>query len=256
MNDFIKNLLGVALIAGLVVLGYSSLQFVSNYGKAIEPSSFRSFWVSGDGKAVEVPDIAQFTFSVITEGDRDIGKLQQENAKKMNSAMDFVKKQEVDEKDISTQNYSIEPRYENVICEYDRPCPQPNIIGYTVRQSVTVKVREFSKVSDLLTGVVDAGANSVSQLFFTIDDPTEVQDMARAEALEKASQRAEKIAELAGFGLGRILEIDEGYIQVPYQRSYMETSLNAKNMDGAVAPDIQPGSQEVSVTMRIKYEIE
>jgi uncharacterized protein YggE len=257
MNDLVKNLLGVALIAGLVVVGYSSLQFVSNYGKSIEPSSFRSFWVSGDGKAVEVPDIAQFTFSVITEGTRDIGKLQQENTQKMNTAMEFVKKQGIDQKDISTQNYSIEPRYENTICEYDRPCPQPEIIGYTVRQSATVKVRDFSKVSNLLTGVVDAGANSVSQLFFTIDDPTQVQDMARAEALEKARERAEKIADQAGFGLGRILEIDEGYIALPYQRSYMETSFDAKNMDGAsIAPSIEPGSQEVQVTMRIKYEIE
>jgi uncharacterized protein YggE len=121
-----------------------------------------------------------------------------------------------------------------------------------------VKVRDFSKVSSLLSGVVNAGANTVSQLSFTMDDPTEVQDEARAEALEKASQRAEKIAEQAGFRLGRILEIDEGYVSTPYlQRAVMESSFNTKGgMDADIAPPIEPGSQEVQVTMRIKYEIE
>ncbi|MGE3278313.1 MAG: SIMPL domain-containing protein [Candidatus Altimarinota bacterium] len=258
MSDLIKNLLGIALIAGLVVVGYSSLQFVSNYGKSIEPSSFRSFWVSGDGKAVSIPDVAEFSFSVVTEGGEDVGTLQQENAKKMTAATQFVKGQSIDAKDITTQNYSIYPRYETTICEYDerRPCPPPSIVGYTVSQSATVKVRDFSKVSNLLSGVVKAGANTVSQLSFTMDDPTSVQDAARAEALEKASQRAEKIADQAGFSLGRILEIDEGYISTPYQpRAMMEASFS-KGMDADIAPPIEPGSQEVQVTMRIKYEIE
>jgi len=259
MHDLIKNLLGIALIAGLVVLGYSSLQFVDNYGKSIEPSSFRSFWVSGEGKSVSVPDVAQFSFSVVTEGGEDVASLQQENAKKMTAANQFVKDQGIDAKDITTQNYSIYPRYENTICEYDerRPCPPPSIAGYTVSQSATVKVRDFSKVSNLLSGVVKSGANTVSQLSFTTDDPTEVQDMARAEALEKASQRAEKIADQAGFGLGRILEIDEGYVSTPHQqRAVMEASFNTKTMDEDFAPPIEPGSQEVQVTMRVKYEID
>jgi len=257
MKNPLKKLLTLAIIITLGVFSYSSLQFVKNYGQSIEPSSFRSFWASGDGKAVSVPDIAQFTFSVLTEGKTDVGKLQQDNTTKMNKAIDFVKGKGIDSKDISTQNYSIDPRYQTTVCKYESGeiCPPAEIVGYSVRQDVAVKIRKFENISDLLTGVVGAGANSVSQLNFTFDDPTAVQDEARKMAIEKAKSRAQKIADATGFRLGRLLEIEDGAYSVPYPRPMM--AYDSKMSVGAEqAPTIEPGSQETNVTVRLKYEIE
>lgn len=257
MNSTIKNVIGLGLIVALFVFSYAALGYVNNYGKSIQPSSFRSFWATGEGKAVAVPDIAQFSFSVITEGKTDVGALQQQNTQKMNAAIEFVKSQGIDDDDISTQNYSVEPRYQNVICDYQEGsiCPPAEIVGYTVRQDVSVKIRKFDNISPLLSGVIDAGANSVSQLSFTLDDPTAVQDAARAEAIEKAKARAEKIADEAGFNLGRLLEIeDQGYYPTPYARPMM--AFDSKSSVESIAPTIEPGSQETVVTIRLKYEIE
>lgn len=260
MNDLIKNILGVALSLGVLAIGYNSFQFIDNYGKSIEPSSFRSFWVTGESKGVAVPDIAEFTFSVITEGDSaDIADLQKENTEKMNKSISFVKSQGIETKDISTQHYQIDPRYNYTPCELSsKPCPPPEIVGYTVSQAVSVKIRDFSKISPILTGVVEAGANSVSQLNFTLDDPTEVQNEVRAKAIEKAKAKAENLAKAAGFKLGRLLEIQEGFVSSPFLRTnYAEPAMMARDAEaGAMVPAIEPGVQEVELSIQLKYEIE
>jgi len=100
------------------------------YDRSSEPTNFRSFTVQGDGKAVGVPDVASFSFEVITEGDEDLAKLQSDNATKMNAAIEFVAKQGIDKKDIATTGYSIQPRYENVVCDYraGSVCPPAEIV--------------------------------------------------------------------------------------------------------------------------------
>src|SRR3989338_5762353 len=105
MDKTIRNILGVTAALALLGVGYAALGFVSAYSKSIQPSSFRSFAVSGEGKAVGIPDVARFTFSVITEGGKDIAALQQDNASKVNKAIEFVKSKGVDKKDIRTENY-------------------------------------------------------------------------------------------------------------------------------------------------------
>src|SRR3989339_36168 len=84
MDKKIKNYLGIGALVSMVILAISSLIFANIYSKSIEPSSYRSFSVSGEGKVVAIPDVAQFTFSVITEGGKDIASIQQENAQKAN----------------------------------------------------------------------------------------------------------------------------------------------------------------------------
>ncbi len=256
MTEQIKNYLYITVILALLVGAFSSVKYVNSYSKSIQPASFRSFNVSGDGKVVAVPDVAQFSFSVITEGGKDISNLQKQNSDKVNKAIDFLKKNNIEEKDITTANYSVDPRYQYFNCSGGgRPCPPAEIVGYTVNQSVTVKARNFDKVGDTLAGVVDNGANSVSQLSFTIDDPTEIQNQAREKAIAKAKTKAEAIAEAGDFSLGRLLSIDEGASSQPppvYGYGY-----GGGGMDKAVlsSPNIEPGSKEVNITVTLTYEI-
>lgn len=259
MTDRIKNYLGVAIIIALLVFSVSIWSYVRSYSKSIEPSSFRSFSVSGEGEVVTIPDVAQFTFSVLTEGGKDIAGLQKMNTEKMNAAIDFVKSNGVEEKDIKTQSYNLGPRYQYFSCpratEAPSPCPPAEIVGYKITQVVLIKVRDFSKIGNIFSGVVESGANSVSNLNFTIDDPTEVQDKARAEAITKAKAKAASVAKAGGFRLGRLLSIEErgGFQPIPYYARALELGIGG---DVAAAPTIEPGSQEVKVTVTLRYEIQ
>lgn len=254
MNEQIKNVLGGVMVIVAVVATYAAASYVVSYSKSVDPSSFRSFSVSGDGKAIGVPDVAQVNFSVITEGGKDIGKIQQENTEKVNAINAFAKEQGIGDKDIRTQGYNIDPRYQYFSCPQNGgACPPAEIVGYTINQSVQVKIRDFTTIGVLLSGMVEKGANSVSQLTFTIDDPTAVQNDARAEAIIKARQKAEGLAAAGGFRLGKLLSIEESSSMPVYPYPMYERAMGMGG--GGGAPSIEPGSQEVSVSVTLRYEI-
>ena len=248
-----QYVLGAFAVSALIV-AWGVWNYTDAFSKSIQPNSFRSFSVSAEGRAVSIPDVAEFTFSVVTQGGKDMTKIQTENTGKMNKAIAFVKANGVEDKDIKTQNYSLQPRYQYSTCpKLGGVCPPPEIVGYEVSQTVLVKVRDFAKVGDILAGVVNNGANSVSSFQFTIDDPTSVQDTARAEAIQKAKVKAEALAKAGGFSVGRLLGITEGG---NYPRPMYDYAL--KGMGGAVssvAPSIEPGSQDTTVNVTLQYEI-
>lgn len=257
-NDQIKNYLYITIILALLLGAAASIKYVSAYSRSIQPSSFRSFNVSGDGKEVVVPDVGQFSFGVVTEGGKDIAKLQKENTDKINKAIEFLKGKNIDKKDITTENYSVDPRYQYFNCVSGRVCPPAEITGYSVSQTVSVKIRNFDVIGDTLSGVVQNGANNVSQLQFTIDDPTEVQNLARAKAITKAQAKAKAIAKAADFGLGRLLSIDEGSQPSPAPLGMGGYGIGGEMArDKAVSvPSIEPGAREVNVNVTLTYEIQ
>ncbi len=252
MDERIKNAVGLFIVIAAAVFTYAASSYVHTYSKSVNPASFRSFAVSAEGKAVAIPDVAQFTLSVIVEGGKDVGALQKENSEKMNRINAFLKSQQVADADVKTTNYNIDPRYQYYNCTERGPCPPPEIVGYTINQSVQVKIRDFAKIGDLLSGVVANGANSVSQLTFTIDDPTKVQNEARAEAIVKAREKAQGLARAGGFRLGKLLSIEESSNQPPSLYPVFE----GKGMGGGGGgPVIEPGSQEISISVVLKYEM-
>lgn len=260
MNPKIKNYLGVAGLVAILLVAFAIVKYVGAYARLSEPTSFRSFSVSGEGEVVAVPDVAQFSFEVITEGEKNLGATQKINTEQTNSAIKFVKDAGVDDEDIKSLSYSVEPRYQYYNCsgDFSRVCPPPAIVGYTIRHSIQVKIRDFTKIGDMLSGIITAGANSVSQLSFTVDDPTELESDARAQAIAKAKEKAKAIARAGGFRIGRLLSIDEGGGYIPLYGRGGESLAFDKAMGApvpAMPPSIEPGSQDIRVTVILRYEI-
>jgi uncharacterized protein len=263
MEPKIKNLLGVSITIVLFVLAIASLLYVNAYSKAIEPASYRSFSVTGEGKAVGKPDIAYFTFDVISQGRGELGALQQTNTERTNKAIEFLKSNGVDSKDIATENYLVSPQYQTVSCSASGTgepvvCPPPQIVSYTVTQTVSVKVRNFSDTGRLVQGTVQNGANQVSQLDFRIDDPAGLQNDARAKAIEKAKEKARQIAAAGSFRLGRLLSIQEGNYSYPqpYLNKGVAYGTDAVAPAAAPVPVLEPGTQDITVNVTLTYEID
>ena len=276
MGSKTKTLLGLAIVVAVLAIGYAALSFVNSYGQSIQPSSFRSFSVSGDGKAVAIPDVAEFQFQVVTQGGTDLASLQTKNTDATNKAIAFVKSEGVADKDIKTEYYNVDPRYQTYSCGnvivpqvYSgatsatgatavQPCPPASIVGYTVTQSVDVKMRDFTKVGDIMGGVVTNGANQVGQLSFTLDDPSSVQNQAEADAIAKAKAQAQVVAQAGGFTIGRLLNVQTGGsnpypVYAPAAESVGMSLSSAKALP---TPAIQAGSQEVDMTVTLQYEIQ
>lgn len=258
-TDRLKIYQGAATILILVVGAYGIIRVSGSYANSIDPASVRSFTVSAQGDAVAKSDIAQFTYSVLTEGGKDLAKLGDENSKKGNAAKDYLKEQGVKDEDIKTVGYNISPRYQYYNCGYEasgtRPCPPAEIVGYSINETVEVKVRDIGKVGDLVSGVVTKGANTVSNVQFTTDDTEAVEKEAREEAFAKARAKAEAIAEAGGFTLGKLIDVQEGGGGVPYPM-YAADVKGGYGMGGAEStPSFAPGSNEVNVTVTLRYQI-
>jgi len=260
MSEKTRTMLWLGALGVAVLFAVSALWYVRAYSNSLGPASYRTFAVSAEGKIVAVPDVAMFTWSVISQGDMGVEDLQKENADKANKIIEFIKSRGIEAKDIKTESYSIEPRYQHYDCNQYHyigytpiPCPPPVIVGYTVTQTVSVKIRDFSKISDVLGNVVELGANSVSGISFTVDDPTALQNQARAEAIAKAKSQAKAIALAGGFKLGKLLSIEESAVPSPV---YYGEALG-RGGGGTIpeVPTIEPGSQTITVNMTLRYEI-
>jgi uncharacterized protein YggE len=268
MDTKIKNGLGAIGVLAIAIVAYSGFIYARAYSESIQPSSFRSFTVSGEGKVTTVPDIAQFTFGVITQGGTDVAAAQKQNTEKMDALIGFIKSQGVDAKDVKTEQFSIDPRYQYYDCSRflaqssgsgPHPCPPPDIVGYTVNQMASVKMRDFAKIGDIMGSLSKKGANSVSQLSFTLDDPIKSETEAREKAIKQAQEKAEAIATSGDFRIGKLLSIDENGTPTPYYGYGMGGNGMMKTMAAEaapVAPTIEPGSKEVKITVSLRYEIQ
>lgn len=247
----IKNVLYVVAMFVFVVLAFAAVKAVNSFSDSVHNNSTRSFSVSAQESVVAIPDIAQFNFSVITEGGRNLAALQEENTRKTNEAIAFLKEQGIDAKDIKTENYSISPRYTTFryLEESGKTLP-PEISGYIVTQTVSVKVRDLAKAGELVGGVVEHGANFVGQLFFAVDDPSALENQARAKAIASAKAKAEILAAEGGFKLGKLLNITESGF-MPYSTDFGRGGIQAE----AAVPTIEAGSQEITASVTMQYEI-
>jgi len=259
MNEKIKNYLGFAGASALTVL--TLLLIVGIYAtytlsRSVDPAENRSFSVSAEGEINTIPDVAQFSFSVITEGGTDVEKLQSENSEKINGIIALIKEQGVEDKDIQTTNYSVTPRYLSYRCNIRdaKPCPPSEIVGYTVRASVAVDARDFEALGAMLAGVAKKGANTISGPNFTIDDPDEARAKAREQAIEKAHKKAKEMAKAGNFRLGKLLSIQEGSEYYSYAMRVESMAFDGVS-EKMEAPMIEPGSQDVTVNITLRYEI-
>jgi hypothetical protein len=238
-----------ALLSILIIVVILSVS-VDVYNK-IKVDSENRITVSGTGKVYTKPDLALTSFSVITEAETVAQALSQ-NTEKMNQIISFIKGQGVEDKDLKTIDFNIYPRYEweeqSKIPPY--PAGKRVLVGYEVRQSLQVKIRELTKIGEIIQGAADSGANQVGSLQFTVDDQDELKSQAREKAIEQAKEKAEELASQLGIKLVRITNFSESGI-VP--RAYMLEESEAAI--GAGAPEIEIGETKIEVTVTLTYEI-
>jgi uncharacterized protein YggE len=252
-EDFMKQMKSVAFI----LLALAAVGYVYHFGRSVDQTyPNRTFSVDGEAKVETATDIATFTASVVTEGGKDVGEIQKQNVEKMNTIDAFLNEQGVEKKDLQTSQYTLNPRYSYSSCTGGGVCPPPSITGYTLSQSLTVKVRNMDTIGTILSGIVEKGANSVSGVNFTVDDDSDVKQAARTEAIAKAQKKAQEMAKAGGFRVGKLISIyeDGGVTPVDNQGYGMGGGPMAETK-AASAPTIEPGTQSGKLHVNLTFEI-
>ncbi len=264
-----KALLTVAVLLGvyLAVQSLVSVEGMRYIGAGVAATN--TVTVSGHGELLAKPDVATFTFSVVSDK-ATVAAAQTDATAQANAVTDYLKAQGIADRDMQTTDYSVSPRYEyqTAVCPVATPvsagtntpdavyCPPGRQVlkGYEVRQTTTVKVHDTSKAGDLLAGVGTKGATEVSSLNFTFDDPTGVQQQVRDKAIADAKQKAQKLADSLGVSLVRVTSFNEnssGYV-MPMAYGMATAAMDSK---AAAAPEISTGQNKVQDDVSITYEI-
>jgi len=220
--------------------------------QAAEEMPFPRILVNGQGTASVAPDMAILSLTVTREG-----KTAKEALKAGSSAMADVlsamKKAGIDDQDLQTSSFSIQPRYTQPSTSSSFAKDVPQIAGYTVRNALTVKVRDIAEVGSILDKSVSLGVNEGGNIQFTNDNPAATIEQARIQAMRDAASKAQTLAETAGVKIGQILEISE---QSYYPSPAPMARMNSAKGFAAEAVPVAAGENSYSVSVNVSYAID
>ncbi len=242
MSNRIKVLLAVSLLVATL----AACTGVQAAPGSQPPAAPRAITVVGEGTVSLEPDLA--TINVGAEARADaVSEAKAQVDVQMAAITAALREAGIDEKDIQTSHYSIYYEQEPMPAMPEGSAPA-NRGGYRVSTMVRVTVRDVDRAGAVLDAVVQAGANQVSGVTFTVSDESTWQSEARAEAMADARSRAQELAELAEVELGQVLSVSEVIGSSPLPKVALESGLGG----GGIAPgELELGTQ-IQVTFAIQ----
>jgi hypothetical protein len=146
------------------------------------------------------PDRALIKLGVQSNG-KSAKEAQSRNSATIKQVVKALKLLGIEEKDIATDWYIVEPLYE----DYD----SLKIKGYRIYNIVEVTMRDVTKSNDAIIAAFQAGANQVVDVQFYTSELRKYRDQARELAMKAAKEKAEALSNAAGADVGCILTINE-----------------------------------------------
>lgn len=245
-KNYFWLLLDVLLVVAIVGAVFFGMPALNRYGDSLPAARVLS--VSAEGKTAVSPDIAEVSFSVVSQGENP-QMLADKNNDKMAAVVNNIKGNGVDAKDITTTNYDLQPNY-----SYDKNTGRSYIYNYTLTQTVFVKIRNLGNVAKVIGGVTPLGVNQIGSVSFRVEDSDKFLGDARKDAFKKAEAKAAEIAKASGVQLGRITNVNEYQnYPIPYYKT-MGMGMGGA-ADIASLPSIEPGTQELKLNVSVTYSI-
>jgi uncharacterized protein YggE len=204
--------------------------------------------VTGEGEAAVAPDMALLSLSVMREAAtaREALDANNEAMERVTAAM---KELGIAARDLQTAAIQIVPRYNYA----NRPdgTQTAELVGYSVTNTLSVRVRDLERTGEIIDRAVTLGVNQGGNIVFDKDDPSATITEARKKAVANATAKARTLAEAAGVGLGKVLEISEQAFMPP------PMPMEAKAFDRAAsAVPIEAGENAYRVQVNVTFALE
>jgi uncharacterized protein len=197
--------------------------------------------VTGEATISVPPDQAQIDGGVTSEA-----KTAREASDANNTAMGKVllalKGAGIEEKDVQTSRLSLQPQ-----SAPNRPGPSA-IVSYRASNRVTVRLRDVTKVANVIDTLVGAGANEIGGINFVVSQASKLLDEAREQAIADARRKAEIYAKAAGVTLGAPLSISEQGFPGPIPFRKMAAGM-------AASAPVAQGEETLAVTVSVSWAI-
>lgn len=201
--------------------------------------------LTGHGEVRSIPDTAIVTTGVLSQAATAADALTA-NTSAMTGLFAALKEAGIEDKDIQTSNFMVQPRYNF------QDGKAPELVGYDVSNNVTVRLRKIGDLGGLLDRLVKAGSNQINGISFEVSKPEAALDEARKLATVDATRKAKLYADAMGVSLGNVMSISEN---TGYQPPMPMARGKVLMADAASPVPVAAGEQSISVDVNITWEI-
>jgi uncharacterized protein YggE len=213
-----------------------------------EPQSARTIEVTGNGEAHVAPDVASLNLAIETRAPTAQQSAGQ-NAALAQKVVDALTKKLQGKGKVWTGGYSLYPEYNE-----PRPNEKPVVTGYRAENSITVETGEIGMLGGLIDTAIDAGANRINFLNFTLRDESQARSQAIALAAKNAQAQADSLAKSLGVKLGPVIKANTEAESRPMP--VMRAGAMAMSASMGAPTPVQPNEVTVPATVSITYQIE
>lgn len=195
--------------------------------------------VTGEGIVNVVPDEVELQVRIEHEG-MNPSTVKMENDNAVNTILNFLKRMEVDEKDIRTTFLNLNKNYDY----------QTKTYSYTANQSLSITVRDINDYEKIVTGLLEKGLNRIDGIQFKSSEIKKHKEEARKRAVLDAKQKANLYATALEQQIGAAFQISEteSNFQPLQKMEMMQTSADSGNRE-----TIAPGEMEISVKVNVSF---
>ena len=242
MKNVIIVLLGVILLVSI------------GAGEPGQQATPRLITVTGQSEVNVVPDEVVITLGVETL-DKKLSAAKTQNDASVKKILALAPQYQIEAKYVQTSQISIYPRYQG------GSWGGSNFIGYEVEKTIVFILKDVSKFEEFLSGVLEAGANSVQGIQFRTTELRKYKDQARAMAVKAAKEKAvakaqielEKTKNLYGFKKSKLISINDYPVYpMPIYRGVDDLKVSSTPANEA---SIQVGEGELEVQVSLVYEL-
>lgn len=202
-----------------------------------------TLFTGADGKFETAPDTALVQFNINAQADNS--KTAYEQAQKQaEQVRSILRNNGIDPKAAEVGFYSIQPMY-------DYKNAKSKVVGYRVATSVSVKLKDFTKIGPITQQLADAAVSDSQSVSYTLDNTDDAKAKAVEDAYRRARASADVLARAAGRSLGDLsygsVDTFENIRPMPVAR----VMSAAAPMAGGPTPTEQFSPQNVTVTAHV-----
>lgn len=233
MKTIIVTLCAVLVLSALSIAESPTVNAVPN-----------TIFVGADGKFETAPDTALIQFNISAQADSAKDAYDQA-AKQAEATRQVLRANGIDPKSAEIGFFSVNP-------QYDWKNPKHRVIGYQVTTSVSLKLKDFSKIGPVTQQLAEASVSESQSLSYTLDSPDEAKSKAVADAYRRARASAQSLAAASGRTLGELSyasvdTFENIRVMAPMQRRGMPMAMAAQSP----APTEEFSPQNVTVTAHV-----
>jgi uncharacterized protein YggE len=215
--------------------------------------------VLGTGSVHVKPDTALVQIGVSIQQETLDGALDEANAT-MSAIIQALLDLGISEDDIQTANFNVYAIRDYSQSEAAVSSQLPPLVGYNVGNTLSVTIRDLEwrqgmpseQVGQVIEAAIEAGANDIYGVSFSVEDATAAESEARVQAVQNANERANELAEATGKQVGEVIAISEGVTFTPIG---FTAFADESQRGGAGGVPIMGGTIEIEINVSVTYEL-